>query len=100
MDNVGVDFDAQYTALYNSPQWSNIPNWRHSNGTTLTFADGHAESWRWTNLELTVEVAKKSFEYAMETNGIARMRDQGDQSGNEDLHRVQRAVWGELGYTP
>lgn len=100
MDNVGVDFDGQFTIPYNSPSWSNIPNWRHSEGTTLSFADGHAESWKWKNQKLTVEVAKESFEYALRTNGIARMRNQGNQSQNEDLRRVQRGTWGELGYTP
>ncbi len=100
IDNVGVDYDGQFTVPYDRPEWSNIPNWRHSNGTTLTFADGHAESWRWTNLDLTVKVAKLSFEQAIRTNGIARMINQGDQSQNEDLHRVQKGTWGKLGWQP
>ncbi|MCF7955656.1 MAG: hypothetical protein K9M75_07635, partial [Phycisphaerae bacterium] len=98
MDNVGVDFDAQFTLPYNVSKWSNIPNWRHSNGTTLSFADGHAEYWKWTNMELTVELAKESFELALQTNGIARMIDRPGQDKNEDLHRLQRGVYGELGY--
>jgi prepilin-type processing-associated H-X9-DG protein len=27
--------------------WQNMPASRHGNGSTLSFADGHAESWRW-----------------------------------------------------
>jgi prepilin-type N-terminal cleavage/methylation domain-containing protein/prepilin-type processing-associated H-X9-DG protein len=27
--------------------WSNLPGSRHNNGTTLSFADGHAERWKW-----------------------------------------------------
>jgi prepilin-type N-terminal cleavage/methylation domain-containing protein/prepilin-type processing-associated H-X9-DG protein len=27
--------------------WWNLPGSRHSNGTTWSFADGHAEYWRW-----------------------------------------------------
>ena len=98
VDTVGVDFDAKYTLFYNSGQWSNIPNWRHVNGSTFSFADGHAEYWKWENLDLTVDVAKASYEYAMRTKGIAKMINQGDQSGNEDLKRVHRGVWGEVGF--
>ena len=100
VDNVGVDFDGIYTVLYGIPEWRNIPNWRHNNGTTVSFADGHAKYWKWKHLDLTVEVAKKSYVYAMQTNGISSMMNQEDQSGNEDLQRVQRATWGELGYIP
>jgi prepilin-type N-terminal cleavage/methylation domain-containing protein len=27
--------------------WYNIPAWRHANGDTLAFADGHEEYWKW-----------------------------------------------------
>jgi prepilin-type processing-associated H-X9-DG protein len=27
--------------------WLNVPSWRHQNGDTLAFADGHAEYWKW-----------------------------------------------------
>ncbi|HEX3720250.1 MAG TPA: prepilin-type N-terminal cleavage/methylation domain-containing protein [Verrucomicrobiae bacterium] len=27
--------------------WINVPAWRHQNGDTLAFADGHAEYWKW-----------------------------------------------------
>jgi prepilin-type N-terminal cleavage/methylation domain-containing protein/prepilin-type processing-associated H-X9-DG protein len=99
-DNVGTDFDAIYNVYYSVPEWSNIPNWRHNNGTTISFADGHTEYWKWKDLERTVEVAIASYEAAMANLTISRMIDQGDQSGNVDLHRVQKATWGKLGYTP
>jgi len=100
VDNVGVDFDSVYNVLYGQPQWRNIPNWRHSDGTTVSFADGHTEYWKWKNKEMTVEVARKSYEAAMRNKTISRMIDQGDQSGNVDLQRVQKATWGRLGYDP
>jgi prepilin-type N-terminal cleavage/methylation domain-containing protein/prepilin-type processing-associated H-X9-DG protein len=31
----------------NIKEWWNLPGSRHSNGTTWSFADGHAEHWRW-----------------------------------------------------
>jgi prepilin-type N-terminal cleavage/methylation domain-containing protein len=35
--------------LYSSATniWWNVPAWRHRNGDTLAFADGHAEYWKW-----------------------------------------------------
>ncbi len=27
--------------------WLNTPAWRHNNGDTLAFADGHVEYWKW-----------------------------------------------------
>jgi prepilin-type N-terminal cleavage/methylation domain-containing protein/prepilin-type processing-associated H-X9-DG protein len=101
VDSVGVDFDAIHNVYYDEELWRNIPNWRHSNGTVLSFADGHAEHWQWKDLKRTVEVAIASYEYALLNPDVAsRMIDQGDQSGNVDLHRVQIATWGKLGYTP
>jgi prepilin-type processing-associated H-X9-DG protein len=29
------------------PSWRNIPASRHGNGGQLSFADGHAERWKW-----------------------------------------------------
>jgi prepilin-type N-terminal cleavage/methylation domain-containing protein/prepilin-type processing-associated H-X9-DG protein len=48
--------------LYPSPDspdknlWINTPSWRHSGGTVLTFADGHAEYWQWRCPEVTQDV--------------------------------------------
>ena len=28
-------------------EWMNVPSWRHQNGDTLAFADGHVEYWKW-----------------------------------------------------
>jgi prepilin-type N-terminal cleavage/methylation domain-containing protein/prepilin-type processing-associated H-X9-DG protein len=35
--------------LYSSATnlWMNVPAWRHQNGDTLAFADGHVEYWKW-----------------------------------------------------
>lgn len=100
IDSVGVDFDAIFNVRYSVQEWNNIPNWRHNNGTTISFADGHAEHWKWKDIKRTVEIAEKSYEAAMANKTTAQMINQGDQSGNVDLHRLQKAVWGKLGYTP
>jgi prepilin-type N-terminal cleavage/methylation domain-containing protein/prepilin-type processing-associated H-X9-DG protein len=40
-----------YSPLVNN--WYNIPSWAHQNGTTLAFADGHGEYWRWRSARPT-----------------------------------------------
>jgi prepilin-type N-terminal cleavage/methylation domain-containing protein/prepilin-type processing-associated H-X9-DG protein len=58
----------------------------HSKGTTFAFADGHSEFWKWKDPR-TLQVSGYS-----ESGTI--------QHGNEDLHKVQKAAWGKLLYTP
>ena len=97
-DTVGSDQDAMYTVMYNVPEWRNTPNWRHGGGCNFSFADGHVEFWKWTNIEKTVELAQRSEQLSQETGGIPRMLNEFDQSDNEDLQRIQKATWGRLGY--
>jgi prepilin-type processing-associated H-X9-DG protein len=99
-DTVGSDQDAMYTVQYNVPEWRNTPNWRHGGGCNFSFADGHAEFWKWTNRQKTVELARRSEEYSQTTGSIAKMLNEFDQSDNKDLQRIQKATWGRLGYTP
>jgi hypothetical protein len=40
-----------YSATVNN--WYNLPSWAHRNGTTLVFADGHGEYWRWQSARPT-----------------------------------------------
>jgi len=63
------------------------PPVRHGNGTTFSFADGHSEYWKWKD--------QRTIDYGKLTPGANP-----SQPGNPDLYRAQRAVWGELGYTP
>jgi len=63
------------------------PPVRHGSGTTFSFADGHAEYWKWQD--------SRTIDY-----GLMEIGANPAQPGNPDLHAVQRAVWGKLGYTP
>jgi prepilin-type N-terminal cleavage/methylation domain-containing protein/prepilin-type processing-associated H-X9-DG protein len=39
--------DCYLAELVFSAEWGNMPAARHNNGVTLSFADGHAEYWKW-----------------------------------------------------
>jgi len=71
--------------LYSEEGWWDPPPKLHSNGTTFGFADGHSEYWKWADPRTP----------KTEWTGSAVI-----QPGNTDLHKVQKAVWGKLGYEP
>ncbi|MHC4476741.1 MAG: type II secretion system protein [Planctomycetota bacterium] len=58
----------------------------HSEGTTFSFADGHTEFWKWKDPR-TLKVSSHSLSGHI-------------QPGNPDLHKIQKAAWGILLYTP
>jgi prepilin-type N-terminal cleavage/methylation domain-containing protein/prepilin-type processing-associated H-X9-DG protein len=79
-----------WTVHYNQESWWDAPTVRHGDGTNFSFADGHSEYWKWRDSR-TVELAK------LAEDGLT---GEPQQPGNPDLHNVQRAAWGGLGYTP
>jgi prepilin-type N-terminal cleavage/methylation domain-containing protein/prepilin-type processing-associated H-X9-DG protein len=83
-----------FAVHFETEQWWDDPPVRHGDGTTLSFADGHAEHWKWKGID-TIRMGRErerghpGNHYSPET-----------QSGYEDLYKVQIATWGDLGYTP
>jgi hypothetical protein len=78
-----------YAVHYIEEKWWEDPPIQHNNGVTLSFSDGHGEYWKWKGAE-TIEIATTpGYNVAPET-----------ADGKEDLHRLQIAVWGKLGYIP
>jgi len=75
-----------FTVYYQLPSWWDKPPKRHNNGITLGFADGHSEYYKWKDKQ-TIDLA----------NGVT---SNPSQPGNQDLMRIQRGVYGELGYNP
>jgi len=48
MDEAGFSIDDGYFVVQiGFPIWQNVPGSRHGNGGLLSFADGHAEYWKW-----------------------------------------------------
>lgn len=75
-----------WTIYYNRASWWDTPPVRHGEGTNFSFADGHAEYWKWED-KRTTKLANGASEYEALPD-------------NPDIQRVQRAAWGKLGYEP
>ena len=83
-----------YAVYYHQEVWFDSPPVRHGDGTALSFADGHAEHWKWKGTD-TIKLARDR-----ENLGPQVGWKPVSQSGFQDLYRMQRGCWGKLGYTP
>jgi prepilin-type N-terminal cleavage/methylation domain-containing protein len=95
IDDYGEDWDAAWAVHYSQPKWWNPIPMRHGKGTVASHADGHSEFHSWTDPR-TIDWAQLSWQEAEAQRGGALTT----QPGNEDLQKIQKACWGELGYTP
>ena len=102
-----ADFCVHY--LRSLWHWAYLPPIRHAKGTTLSFADGHAEYWKWRGRE-TLEIPRELLrgygglfcevlaeEVRTRPDGTPGYEPQ-TEDGLYDLQCVQRATWGRLGY--
>ncbi len=87
---------SSWTIWYDQERWWDQITARHGDGTNFAFADGHSEYWKWKDPR-TLAVAKA--DYTLWQNS-GRNGAESAQIGNEDLQRVQRGVFGKLGYVP
>lgn len=85
-----------WTIHYDQERWWDQITARHGDGTNFGFADGHSEYWKWKDSR-TLDVAKADY---AQWQGTLRNGAMASSPGNEDLHAVQRGVFGKLGYTP
>ncbi|HNS22712.1 MAG TPA: type II secretion system protein [Sedimentisphaerales bacterium] len=86
---------------YLAPRWDKFsaPLPLHAGGITVSMADGHAEYWKWSRdtTEMPREllpVRNTVFESLEDA-----AREPKTEDGLRDLQRMQRAVWGRLGYS-
>jgi prepilin-type processing-associated H-X9-DG protein len=82
-----------YAVHYVTETWWDDPTVRHGDGTTLNFADGHAEYWKWRGIDTIKQGRNRN---RMHAGQLAPETPE----GFEDLYRLQKATWGRLGYTP
>jgi len=80
-----------YAVHYLNEQWWDPVPVRHGEGTNLSFADGHAEPWTWQG--------KKTIEIGKMVNPWHQMLPETPEEF-QDLYRMQKGVWGRLGYVP
>jgi len=80
-----------YAVHYQMASWWDDPPVRHSDGATLSFADAHAEHWRWKSQETI------NYGWDRERNWSGMYSPTTIES-SRDLQRLQKAVWGRLGY--
>jgi prepilin-type processing-associated H-X9-DG protein len=95
-----------------APLWGTLGNWfdgpdaRHGDGTTLSFADGHAEYWKWcldtANYGRLVEASLPNpapYDYPLSAPVAA------PDAAFQDLYRMTLGCWGQIafvagGHTP
>ena len=75
-------------------EWWDDPMVRHGDGVSVSLADGHSEYWKWKGAE-TVKYGK-----ARDRTHPSSHLQPATPEGQEDLYKVQKATWWELGYTP
>jgi prepilin-type processing-associated H-X9-DG protein len=92
--DVGRATPDSFAVHYTREDWWDGPPVHHGNGTSVSFADGHCEYWRWKGEE-TIQTGLAYLD--PHTGGYPLPRT---PQAKEDLHRFQIAVWGRLGYTP
>ena len=83
-----------YAVYYNQEGWFDSPPVRHGDGSTLSFADGHSEHWRWKGTD-TIKHARDE-----ERTGPQVGWKPSTPAGFRDLYKMQRGCWGKIGYTP
>ena len=83
-----------YAVYYRDESCFDSPPVRHGDGTTLSFADGHSEHWKWKGTD-TIKHARDEENTGPQVGWRATTTD-----GFQDLYSMQRGCWGKLGYTP
>ena len=90
----GMLSSSSWTLWYDQPRWWDQITKRHDVGTNIAMADHHAEYLKF-NDPRTRWMAEH-----LNWQSQGRHDAQSTQTGNPDLHKVQKAMWGKLGYVP
>jgi prepilin-type N-terminal cleavage/methylation domain-containing protein/prepilin-type processing-associated H-X9-DG protein len=85
-----------YACHYVNERWWDPPFVRHGDGTNVSFADGHADYWKYMGAK-TLRIGKLAAVPYLDANPLHQMQPESPDD-YEDLHKMQKAVWGRLGY--
>ncbi len=90
----GFASSSTWSIFYYQQRWWDPVPLQHSDGTTMSFGDGHSEYWKWQDSR-TIEFGKAA--RALENpNEASYWRER--QRGNQDITRIVKAVWGKIGW--
>ena len=89
----GLSSPDAYSVRYTTREWWDQPVTRHGDGTTFSYADGHADDHKWRGSE----TIKKGRDNVRSHPGIWGPTS---EEGIEDVQWMQRGIWGALGYEP
>ncbi|HUT45794.1 MAG TPA: prepilin-type N-terminal cleavage/methylation domain-containing protein [Sedimentisphaerales bacterium] len=78
-----------YACHYQQATWWDPPFVRHGDGSNVSFADGHSDYWKWEG--------KKTLETGKMANPLHQMVPSTPEEF-ADLARMQKGIWGRLGY--
>jgi prepilin-type N-terminal cleavage/methylation domain-containing protein/prepilin-type processing-associated H-X9-DG protein len=85
-----------YATHYVNERWWDPPFVRHGDGTNVSFADGHSDYWKYMGTK-TIRIGKLAAVPYLDANPLHQMQPESPDD-YEDLHKMQKAVWGRLGY--
>ncbi len=89
--DVGLPGSGTFAVEYLRPKYRNRFPKHHAQGSPISMADGHTEYWKWRGREtLDIERSKEPPEHGYWPQ---------TQDGLYDLQRMQKAMWGRLGYS-
>jgi prepilin-type N-terminal cleavage/methylation domain-containing protein/prepilin-type processing-associated H-X9-DG protein len=83
-----------YAVWYRQETWFDNPPVRHGDGTTVSYADGHVEHWKWKGTD-TIQQARDRENLPPDVAWKPTTED-----GFRELYQMQRGCWGSLGYSP
>ncbi len=87
-----------YATHYVNERWWDPPFVRHGDGTNVSFADGHADYWKYMGSK-TLETGKLAAVSGLNASNLHQMQPVSEED-YQDLYKMQKAVWGKLGYSP
>ncbi|MHC4244522.1 MAG: type II secretion system protein [Planctomycetota bacterium] len=85
-----------YATHYVNQRWWDPPFVRHGDGTNVAFADGRAAYWKYKGKK-TIETGKLAGVAGRSASDLHQMTPESPED-IEDLHQMQKAIWGRLGY--
>ena len=94
MDEGKVTPDS-FAVMYNAEVWWDAPEIRHGDGQVFSFADNHAEYWKWSKESL--ELGNRYIQGAYNPSSSPHYPPI-TTAGKQDLYKIQIGCWGKLGY--